>query len=189
MFLSINSKQLSLEATTTEDKERALYKKTMSRKVDLPPHVYSKKAHCNLQSSGLLIIEMPFHLPPQRPQPQGPHIAPIIRDADGVRKIRMALNLGTEYTSDDIDVQACGKTLTVAAHYEANIGKYGMQHSQHRMKREFSLPSSLEVDSVHHSLAPDGRLYVEMVLRSDLLYKCKITTEKVDVEDLDSISK
>jgi HSP20 family molecular chaperone IbpA len=155
----------------------------MSRKVDLPEHVYAKRMHCEILPPGVLMIEMPFHLPPQRPQPQGPHIAPIIRDADGQRKIRMAFNVGTEFTPDDIDVQTNGKRLTIAAQYEADIGKYGAQHSQRQMRREFRLPDSLEVDSVHHTLAPDGRLYVEILLRSDLLYKCKVTTEKVDFEN------
>ena len=141
--------------------------------------------HCEMRPPGILMIEMPFHLPPQRPQPQGPNVAPIIRDTDGRRKIRMAFNIGSEFTPDDVDVQTNGKKLAIMAHYEADIGKYGMQHSQRQLRREFRLPESLEVDTVHHSLGPDGRLYVEIVLKNDLLFKCKITTEKVDIENPD----
>jgi len=56
--------------------------------------------------------------------------------------------------------------LLVTALYDAEIGHYGTEVTQHRLRRVFRLPDvSLEWDSVRHNLAADGRLYVEIQLK------------------------
>jgi len=70
----------------------------------------------------------------------------------------------------------------VTAVYEAEIGHYGTEVTQHRLRRVFRLPDvSLEWDSVKHSLGDDGQLYIEIQLKPMLPYKCDMTTEELQV--------
>jgi len=70
----------------------------------------------------------------------------------------------------------------VTALYEAEIGHYGTEVTQHRLRRVFRLPDvSLEWDSVRHSVGADGRLYIEIQLKPMRPYKCDMTTEELQV--------
>lgn len=70
----------------------------------------------------------------------------------------------------------------MTALYEAEIGHYGTEVTQHRLRRVFRLPDvSLEWDSVKHSLSADGRLYIEIQLKPMQPYKCDMTTEELQV--------
>jgi len=114
-------------AQCLEDRDNAVFKKTMIRKVDLPQHVDQKMIHCDLTPDGILHVEMPFHLPPQR-RPVGPSVVPIV-DVDGSRRIRLAFNIGPDFTDDDIKVERNGRTLSISASYDAEIGVYGAEVS------------------------------------------------------------
>jgi len=68
----------------------------------------------------------------------------------------------------------------VTALFEAEIGHYGTEVTQHRLRRVFRLPDvSLEFDSVRHSLDDNGRLYIEIQLKPLQPYKCDMTTEEL----------
>jgi len=89
----------------------------------------------------------------------------------------------------------------VTALYDAEIGHYGTEVTQRRLRRVFRLPDvSLEWDTVRHSLGVDGRLYVEIhrirqmapppppaglyveiELKPVRPYKCDMTTEELQV--------
>jgi len=70
----------------------------------------------------------------------------------------------------------------VTALFEAEIGHYGTEVTQHRLRRVFRLPDvSLEFDSVRHSLGADGRLYIEIQLKPMQPYKCDMTTEELQL--------
>jgi len=72
--------------------------------------------------------------------------------------------------------------VLVTALYEAEIGHYGMEVTQHRLRRVFRLPDlSLEWDSVKHSLGADGRLYIEIQLKPMQPYKCDMTIEELQI--------
>jgi len=72
--------------------------------------------------------------------------------------------------------------VLVTALYEAEIGHYGTEVTQHRLRRVFRLPDlSLQWDSVKHSLVADGRLYIEIQLKPMQPYKCDMTTEELQV--------
>ena len=78
-------------------------------------------------------------------------------------------------------VCVCDEVL-VTALYEAEIGHYGTEVTQHRLRRVFRLPDvSLEWDSVRHSLGADGRLLVEIQLKPVRPYKCDMTTEELQL--------
>ena len=179
VFLSIEDNQLILEASSLDNRQDRVYKKTMHRTIDIPTHAYSKLMHCALSKNGILTIEMPFHLPPQR-KPHGPNVVPIIDDIDGRRKIRLGFMIGTEFTSDDIKVEKCGdNSITICAAYDIEVGKYGQMRNKRELKRDYKLPKTLKIDSVKHSLSPDGKLYIEIILCNESPYKCRITTEDV----------
>jgi len=122
----VEGSQLVLIAQCLEDRESAVFKKTMIRKLDLPKHVDHKMVHCQLTDDGILHIEMPFHLPPQR-RPVGPSVLPVSDASDGSRRIRMSFMLGPDFTADDIRVDLNGRTLSICAGYDAEIGLYGSQ--------------------------------------------------------------
>ena len=70
----------------------------------------------------------------------------------------------------------------MTALFEAEIGHYGTEVTQHRLRRVFRLPDmSLEFDSVRHSLGADGRLFVEIQLKPMQPYKCDMTTEELQL--------
>ena len=126
MQLSVDGGQLVLVAQCLDDRESAVFKKTMIRKLDLPKHVDHKLLHCRLADDGVLHVEMPFHLPPQR-RPVGPSVVPVVSELDGSRRIRMAFMLGPDFTADDVRVERAGRTLSICAGYDAEIGLYGSQ--------------------------------------------------------------
>jgi len=125
--LSVDGGQLVLIGQCLDDRESAVFKKTMIRKLDLPKHVDHKMIHCQLNDDGILHIEMPFHLPPQR-RPVGPSVLPV-SDVGGSRRIRMSFMLGPDFTADDVRVERHGRTLSICAGYDAEIGVYGSQVS------------------------------------------------------------
>lgn len=179
VFLRIEDRQLILEACCLDNRPDRVYKKTMHRTIDLPSHAYTRLLHFTLSPRGILTVEMPFHLPPQR-KPHGPNVVPILDDGDGRRKIRLGFMLGTEFTPDDVDVQTCGENgITIRAAYDVEVGKYGQMRNKREMKRDYKLPEKLKIDTVKHSLSPDGKLYIEIILRNESPYKCQITTEDV----------
>jgi len=124
--LSVDNGQLLLIAQCLDDRESAVFKKTMIRKLDVPKYVDHKMLHCQLTDEGILHIDMPFHLPPQR-RPVGPSVLPVVSDLDGSRRIRMSFMLGPDFTADDVRVELNGRTLSICAGYDAEIGLYGSQ--------------------------------------------------------------
>jgi len=124
--ISVDGGQLVLIAQCLDDREGAVFKKTMIRKVDLPKHVDHKLLHCQLTDEGVLHVEMPFHLPPQR-RPVGPSVVPVVSDVDGAQRIRMSFMIGPDFTADDVRVERNGRTLSICAGYDAEIGLYGSQ--------------------------------------------------------------
>ena len=114
-------------AQCLDDRDSAVFKKTMIRKIDLPHHVDQKMIHCDLTPDGILHVEMPFHLPPQR-KPVGPSVVPVV-DIDGSRRIRLAFNIGPDFTEDDVKVERNDRTLSISASYDAEIGVYGAEVS------------------------------------------------------------
>jgi len=125
--ISVEGSQLVLIGQCLDDRESAVFKKTMIRKLDLPKYVDHKMIHCQLTDDGILHIEMPFHLPPQR-RPVGPSVLPVT-DVEGSRRIRMSFMLGPDFTADDVRVERHGRTLSICAGYDAEIGLYGSQVS------------------------------------------------------------
>jgi len=81
----------------------------MLRRVDLPDFVDTRRMHCRLgrsaDTASRLVVELPFHLPPQRRPTPGPGIVPIVTDADGRRLIRFAVPIGPDFTVDEVAVE------------------------------------------------------------------------------------
>ena len=179
IHLEIEGDELVLEARALDDREDRVYRKTMLRRIDLPKHVDPKMMHCELSKDGILTIEMPFHLPPQR-RPHGPNVVPIINDIDGHRKIRLAFMIGPEFTNDDIHVDTNGRKLIIKAAYDEEIGKYGTQHNERALQREYMLPDFIKVEKVNYVLSPDGKLHIEIILQDEKPFVCEVETEEVD---------
>ena len=179
IMLTVDGEELSLEARSLDDRDDRVYRKTMLRRIELPKHVDAKMMQCELSADGILTIEMPFHLPPQR-RPHGPNVFPITNDGDGRRRIRLAFSIGPEFTSDDVSVTCDGRKLTIRAAYTEEVGKYAGAKSGRDLKREYMLPESVNVDTVKHALSQDGKLHIEILLKHEKLFSCNVETEEVD---------
>ena len=146
--------------------------------MDLPDHADPRNTYVHITKSGNLHIELPFHLPPQ-PKPVGPNVFRILEDAQGNRKIRLVVDIGAEFTCDDVTVEASGRKLLVVAGYDAELGKYGVEKQQRQFRRQYELPSHICVESSDSALSPDGRLFIELTLRHEPPIRCNVTTQEL----------
>jgi HSP20 family molecular chaperone IbpA len=181
--IRVENWELIVQARNTETRDDREFIKTMIRRIKLPSHVDPKNIRSHLSRKGILTVEMPFHLPPQR-RPHGPNVFPIIHDADGRRKIRLMTEIGAEFSNDDVTIETNGRTLQVVAAYNEDVGKYAQQVNTRELKREFTLPEHVKVDCMRSSLAPDGRLHIEIILQEEPPYTCEVSAEEIDSEDV-----
>ena len=177
--LRVEGDQLLLDAQTTDDRDTAIFRKTMIRKLDLPNNVNKNDLSWSIDDEGILTAELPFLLP-QPKKPRGPNVFPVVKDEDGKKRIRLGFMVGPDFTEDDIMTEmTVANKLVVRAAYDAEIGKYGKQVRQRELRQQFSLPEHIHVDTVNHTLTPEGRLLIELVLHDDPPYKCEVTTEEI----------
>ncbi|KAK2164963.1 hypothetical protein LSH36_57g08047 [Paralvinella palmiformis] len=170
---------LILEAKSVDDRDDAVFRKTMVRKINLPIFVDHKMMHCQLSDDRrILTIEMPFHLPPQK-KPEGANVVPIVDGPNGCRRICLGILVGPEFTPDDIKVETGGNRLEIIAGYREDVGRYGTSTSARQIRREYRLPETIEVESVRHAITPDGRLLVEILLKNEKPIRCEVTTEEI----------
>lgn len=175
--LNVVDDQLVVEATSVIEKEDRTYTKRLMRKLDVPKFVDAKMMHADVQN-GVLTVEMPFHLPPQR-KPKGINVFPIVSDADGRRKIRLAIHIGSDFTNDDLQVRCEGRRLIIRASYEAEIGKTGHHVTEREFKREYILPERIEVASMRSALTPEGKLFIELLLKDDAPFRAQVEAEEI----------
>ena len=103
-MLQIENQQLLVNAQGLDDRETAVYRKTMIRKIDLPPNVDTSDTNCDISADGILTVEMPFNMPTEKPRPRAdPALVPIITE-NGRRQIRLQFNIGPDFTLDDVKV-------------------------------------------------------------------------------------
>ena len=175
----IEDGHIVVEAKHTDDIDDKNYTKTMIRKVEIPKFADEKMMHCNLNSEGELIIELPFHLPPER-KPKGPGVVPIYDTHDGRKKIRIVLKIGPEFTEEDINIDIQGQRLIITAGYNEELGRYGVEKTEREIRKEYKLPEYLEVDEVITRLK-EGILLVEVYLKPIQAFTCKMTAEDIPV--------
>jgi len=98
VFISFDDDLLTIQAESFEDTDCSIVKRTLIRKLDLPPNVDGRRMHCDFSATGILSIEMPFHLHPRRcpvsPSGDLDSIVPIVVDDSGRRVF------GSVFTSD-----------------------------------------------------------------------------------------
>lgn len=95
---------MQVKAQGFDDKETAVFRKTMIRKIDLPENVDVDATKCEQTEGGILTVSMPFHLPPSERKPTGPATVPIITE-NGRRLIRLGIMIGPDFTMDDLKVR------------------------------------------------------------------------------------
>lgn len=182
--VSVEDDLLTVKAEVLEDKECSTFRKLLVRRIDLPQNADKKRMHSAYTRDGLLSIEMPFHLSPRRRMSanlQGRcNIVPIVRDAQGRRVIRLTVPLGSEFTPDDVKVDAGDRRVSVTASYKAEVGAYGSEIAQREVRKEFRLPEYVEIDSVSQHFATVGCLRLEILLKGEEMFHCEISTEDVD---------
>jgi len=179
--VSVDDDLLTVKAEGLEDTECSIFRKTLIRRLDLPENADRRRMHSTYTSDGLLSIEMPFHLSPQRkPVLEGrSNIVPILQDADGRRFIRLNVPLGSEFTAEDVKVEVRGRRIAVSASYKAEVGEYGSEIAQREIRREFQLPDNVDIDRVTEDLTSEGQLRLEISLKTDAAFHCHISTEDI----------
>lgn len=81
--VTVENDQLILHAENIEERDVAVFKKTMIRKVDLPGFVDGKRLHC-VRESDLLTVSLPIHLPPKKRPPGVKYVLSLLRQNVGV---------------------------------------------------------------------------------------------------------
>lgn len=180
--VKVENRQLQVKAQGLDDRETALFRKTMIRKIDLPENVDVDATQCLQSEGGILTVSMPFHMPPSEHKPTGPATVPIITE-NGRRLIRLGIMIGPDFTMDDLKVEAEGQRLLIRASYDAEIGLEGAQVTRHELRKDFQLPEHIEVDEVSYELNKAGVLGVQILLKDKQLYRCNVTTEEVAVPE------
>lgn|SRR6218665_260656 len=94
---------MQVKAQGIDDRETAVFRKTMIRKIDLPENVDVDETKCEQTEGGILTVSMPFHLPQSEQKPTGPATVPIITE-NGRRLIRLGIMIGPDFTMDDLKV-------------------------------------------------------------------------------------
>ncbi|ESN92279.1 hypothetical protein HELRODRAFT_194315 [Helobdella robusta] len=180
--LSVENGILTVFAQSLQERDVAVFKKTMIRRLEIPSYVDHQLMQCVLShDQKILTIEMPFHLPPQK-RPIGPTVVPVFSDERGRRKIRLVFSVGRDFTEDDVTLtldRNRPQCLTVDASYEAEVGPYAAQVTRRQFRKRFRLPDFVNVDTLEQSLSEDGELFVDILLKDDPSFQFKITTEKV----------
>jgi len=177
--IKVNNGQLVLTAQSLDDRQEAVYRKTMTRKIDLPDNVDAKAMLCSISADHRLTVSMPFYLAPSQHQPTGASTVPIITE-NGRRLIRLQLLIGPDFAMDDVKVNAEGSALFVTAFYEAEVGSKGYQVTRRELKKEFRLPEHIEVEDVRYALSREGVLLVEIFLKDiGQQYRCSISAEDI----------
>lgn len=178
--VKVEDRQLQVKAQGLDDRETALYRKTMIRKIDLPETVDIDTTECEQTEDGILTVSMRFRLPPSDRKPTGPSTVPIVSE-NGRRFIRLSIMVGPDFTVDDLKVVADGSSLFIKASYDAEVGAEGAQVTRHELRKEFRLPEHIEVDDVQYEFSKNGVLAVQILLKDGDLYRCNVTTEEVTV--------
>ena len=154
-----------------------------SRQVDIPRHVDGDQLTCTLSKDGILSIEAPvpapqydricsssdggpaqlLSSPPPPPQAGTLVLDPytsgaVVAEADAGRKMKFVVDIGQEFTPEDIMVKTIDRKLQVTArHEERTEGRKSMRE----FSKEFELPDDVDPNSVVASMTDDGKLILE----------------------------
>ena len=82
---------------------------------------------------------------------------PTIVNTDEGRRLKMVVDVGNEFSPEDIKLTLDGRKISVQAHKENTVSG---RTSKREFSREFHSPEDLESYTARASLAEDGKLYV-----------------------------
>lgn len=181
--VTVENDQLILHAENIEERDIAVFKKTMIRKVDLPGFVDGKRLHC-ARESDLLTVSLPLHLPPKR-RPPGVNVVPIVVGTDGRRRIHLVTELKRDFTVKDVQVSVDDKQLCLSVLYNVTIpGQSESKVIQRELMRKYRLPEYIKIEEIIQTANADDCLVLDVIVTQEVLpYKCEITTEQVQTPE------
>lgn len=82
---------------------------------------------------------------------------PTIQTTDEGRRLKMVVDIGHDYTPEDVHVTLTGRKIAVHSHREQTISG---RKSKREFSRAFHSPEDLESYTARASLGDDGKLYI-----------------------------
>ncbi|CAH1786246.1 unnamed protein product [Owenia fusiformis] len=160
-------KKLMVTAKHEETVEGSQTIKQFSRQVDIPSNVEATDLSSVLTNDGVLIIQAPLPAPgyaklqistPTKRLPTG---GPVYVDADGIRKLRIVVDVGKDFNPEDVTVKTVDTKLLVSASKEEKSANRTMQRT---FNKEYDMPESVDPFTINAFLDDDGKLTVEAPL-------------------------
>ena len=156
-----------------------------SREVDVPQNVDPQKLQCTLSHDGVLTVEAPVPAPmydriresaraPNAHASQARHTSsaqarggfqsgPTLTEEDGSKVYKITVDVGNEFTPQDLTVKTVDRKLTVHARHEVKLPG---RTSYKEFSREFDLPDNVNPDLVTAAMTDDGKLLIEAPVSS-----------------------
>ncbi|XP_074660274.1 major egg antigen-like [Tubulanus polymorphus] len=166
-------RRLIVKAKHTETRGNTTVSREFSRQVDLPGSVDVQSLQASVSKDGILVVEAPVQTPQyqqiqhhQTPIPSlrsGPNTSPIVTNPDGSRQLKLEVEIGIQYTADDVIVKTVDRKIVINARHEE---KSGNRTSFCEFSKEYELPESVDPFTVNAYLLDNGKLIVEAPLRS-----------------------
>ncbi len=97
------------------------------------------------------------------PSPGGPRPGTIYTEKDGTRKLKMIVEVGSEFNPEDVAVKTVDRKLHISAKREE---KKDSRVTKKEYSKELELPDEVDANAVAASMTLDGKLIIEAPISS-----------------------
>ena len=101
--------------------------------------------------------------PSMSPGRTAPATGPIVTDADGRKRLRLLVDIGSEFKPEDILVKTIDKKLIISAKHEEKTSGRTLQRE---FNKEYELPDIVDPQTVNAYFTEDGALTIEAPLKA-----------------------
>lgn len=149
---------LSLEAPVSAPQ----YDRILKGSDPMSPPTILQAMPASLMQSAPLTSQLGLHPTQLEPQQAAEYASgALVTEDDASRKMKFVVDVGPEFTPDDISVKTIDRKLAVTArHEERSEGRTSMRE----FSKEFELPEDVDPNSVVASMTDDGKLILEAPL-------------------------
>lgn len=188
--LRTHDQRLTVHAAHDQkDKDRTV-RREFNRQIDIPQNVDPKTLRSTLSKDGILQVEAKVSAPSYEntrhrtissstsssgsssagrgmaspvPGAAATSAGRSVTERDGTQIFRISVDVGAEFTPDELSVKSVDQRLLINARHDETIAG---RTSRREFSREFELPDAVDPETLTASLPGDGRLVVEAPIAS-----------------------